>query len=174
MQVPNITTTGTAANAYIDNSNGNNLLRSTSSARYKIDIETLDPKFIDNLWKMRPIWFRSNTEICTSDNPRWSWWGFAAEEMAAIDPRLVHWTYPDSAFDYVTVGEGEGQVTNKVLKDGAVLIPDGVQYERVTVLLLAALRDMESRLRKLEGAPPLDPISSAPVQVTDYTQLSAS
>lgn len=207
---PSVGTTASAANAYLDNAASNNLLRSTSSMRYKTDAEPIDigivretgPKLIDAM-----IWYRS---LAPADRPGWSWYGMGAEKVATIDPRLVHWTYPADAYEEVVTGTDEVEVpvledveetgyevcveegravlrpvtrtvqqqvvdllpivtedgqpvtdaegnplyhpvprVEKVardvmgwrLKDGAEMIPDGVQYERVALILALYLAD---------------------------------
>lgn len=166
----NVTTTAAAANAVIDNASSpvNELLRSTSSLRYKREVETLEPQFADAILSMRPIWYRS---VCEHDNPQWSWYGLAAEEVAAIDPRLVNWGYAEDDFEEVlTLEEGEvpaleevdgemalvvrkhryGVKRHRQLKAGVVPRPDGVQYERLSVMLLSIVQRQEERIRRLE------------------------
>jgi hypothetical protein len=97
-----IATTAAAANAYIDNAVSNQLKRSTSSLRYKKDVETVEAQYADAILDLDPIWYRSTAE---GDNPSWSWYGLGAEDVAKIDPRLVHWTYPDTAYEDVIIEE---------------------------------------------------------------------
>lgn len=133
---PVIGTTASAANAYLDNGGSptNNLLRSTSSLRYKRDVEPVDAARIEAVMQLEPIWYRSK---CEADRKDWSWYGLGAEDVAAVDPRLVHWTKQRDA-------EGE------IIPD-APLIPDGVMYERVAVLLLGKVKQLEGRLLALEA-----------------------
>lgn len=145
---PSISTTASAANAFLDNAASNNLLRSTSSIRYKRDVEDALPTYTGKIFDLRPIWYRSKAE---ADNPAWGWWGFIAEEVAEVDPRLVHWAYAPEDFEDVTVGEGEDARTEKRLKPGAEKKPDGVQYERMVVLMLAELKDLRARVAALEA-----------------------
>jgi hypothetical protein len=155
--VPGVTTTATAANAYIDNTTSpvNQLKRSTSSADYKRDIEDVDIGYSRALLNARPVWFRSKVE---TDRQDWSHWGFIAEELAQIDPRLVHYGYKDDAYDTVLV-ENEVELNGeritisrpeRRLKDDAKLVPDGVQYDRLTVHLLALVKDLSERIESLE------------------------
>jgi hypothetical protein len=137
-------TTASAANAYIDNAAGDQLLRSTSSIRYKKDIENIDHEFADAALNLRPVWYRSKAD---SDNKDWSWYGLIAEEVAEVEPRLVHWAYPEDAFDVETV---DG-VIKKTVKEGAERIPDGVQYERLSVLLLDIVKRQNARIETLEA-----------------------
>jgi hypothetical protein len=85
-------TTASAANMFIDTSTtpAGLVKRSTSSSVYKTSIETIDPQYSEALLTARPVWYRS---LCENDNKDWSWYGLIAEELAEIDPRLVHWGY---------------------------------------------------------------------------------
>lgn len=129
---PNHGTTASAANAFIDSANAGKLLRSTSSLRYKTDVE--DVAEFSAVLKMRPIKYRS---LCESDDKDTIWYGLLAEEVAALDPHLVHFSRDE----------------------GGQLRPESVMYERLTVLTLgvvqqqaAVIRAMEARLRTLESA----------------------
>lgn len=125
--VPNVGTTASAANAFINNASSpaNSLLRSTSSIRYKQDVTDLDHAVADKLLALRPVSYRSKA---TADDPNAVWYGLIAEEVAAIEPRLVHYS-PD---------------------ESGVQVPDGVQYDRVGVLLLDLVQRMDARLTALE------------------------
>lgn len=208
VRFPAVLTTASAANAFLDSGDGNNLLRSTSSQKYKTDIEDL---WLDEALKilgMRPVWYRSLAE---ADPDHWSYEGLVAEEVAEIDPRFVHYAYADDQFEIVkktreihlsetvtvkkslikmingvatmvtedveetrlvydehpvfdTSGEPimdqekpntqlvhkfprmiEEEYTERVLKEGAVKTPDGVQYERLTIPLLKLLQKIISK-----------------------------
>jgi hypothetical protein len=74
------------------------------------------------------------------DRPEWSWYGLVAEDVAAVDPRLVHW---------VDESDADG---------GRRLRPDAVQYDRLSVLLIdvvrrqrAAIAGLTARIEALEG-----------------------
>lgn len=155
-------TTASAANAYLNNgsSPANQLLRSTSSARYKTDIEDLQTQYSQNIYKLRPIWYRSKA---TADRSDWSWFGLLAEEVALVEPRLVHWTYLPSDYEtkdveYRAITKDENGntvekielVPEKVLKENAVQVPDGVQYERLSVLLLAEVQKLRAEVDELK------------------------
>lgn len=135
---PAIGTTASAANAHLNGTN--TLLKSTSSIKYKKDIEDIDEYFSKNALKLRPVWYRSKAD---ADRQDWSWYGLIAEEVAEVDPRLVHWK-----FDKYIQDENEQTVP----ADDANLIPDGVQYERLSVLLLSLVQKQEERIVKLEEA----------------------
>ncbi|MCO5091548.1 DUF2793 domain-containing protein [Bosea sp. (in: a-proteobacteria)] len=138
---PSVGTTAAAANAVLDSGTGNALLRSTSSRRYKRDIQPLAPEVADRVLALSPVRYRS---AAVRDRAEWSWYGLLAEDVAAVDPRLVHWTDEDEP------SEGE---------DGARrLRPDAVQYDRLSVLLIdvvrrqrAAIDGLTARIAALEG-----------------------
>ena len=132
--------TSNSANMYIF-SDGS-FSRSTSSLRFKTDVETLDNNISETIYKMRPIWYRS---LCEKDRRDWSWYGFGAEELAKLEPRLVHWGYKKE--DYVINEETKEQE----LKEGAELQADGVQYERITVLLVAEMQKMNNAIQELSA-----------------------
>jgi hypothetical protein len=156
---PFVGTTASGANAFLNNAASNDLLRSTSSIRFKKDVETLEPQHAEAILGLRPVWYRSK---CAADNPDWGWWGLIAEEVAKIDPRLVHWGYADE--DYYTRSKkhryGKDEQGKPVFRTeitrhrrkGARLKPMAVMYDRLSVLLLAKLQGQEERLCALEGA----------------------
>lgn len=141
-------TTASAANAYLDSGASNKLLRSTSSIRYKKDIETVQDSYADALLQMRPVWYRSKVE---NDNQAFGWYGLIAEEVAAIDPRLVQWGYADEDCETVEVEQanGDAPMLERRPKAGAVKVPDGVQYERLFVLGLNLMQRMKAELTDL-------------------------
>jgi hypothetical protein len=140
-------TTANAANMVI--STGGTFERSTSSIRYKTNVEDLTINTTNILSKMRPIWYRSLGE---NDRKDWSWYGFIAEELAEIEPRLVHWGYDSNSYETIEIENEEGDIKQEIkLKENAVLIPDGVQYERITVFLVAELQKMRLELDALKA-----------------------
>jgi len=111
------------------------LQRSTSSIKYKTDVEDLAADKGSLIYQMRPVWYRSK---CTTDRKDWSYYGLIAEEIAEIEPRLVHW----------------GEV-----KEDGTQEPEGVMYDRLTVLLLSEMKKQQqmietltARITALEGA----------------------
>jgi hypothetical protein len=140
----NITTTASAANAFLDSADGNRIYRSTSSLRYKTNVEDIDHLRSDAILGLRPVWYRSKAADDRSD---WSWYGLIAEEVAAIEPRLVHWTYLDEDYE---IEEIDGAI-KKTPKPDAELMPDGVQYDRLTVLLLDVVKRQNERIEALEA-----------------------
>jgi hypothetical protein len=114
-------TTASAGNVFITAASGA-LQRSTSSIKYKTDVEDAELSYSETLvYGSRPVWYRSLSE---SDPSEYSYWGFIAEEVAEIDPRMVHW--------------GD---------DG----PEGVQYDRYVVHLVGVIQKQQQRLDALEA-----------------------
>jgi hypothetical protein len=141
VRFPAIGTTASSANAHIDSANLNSLLRSTSSARYKRDVEDMGEEYALNLLRARPVFYRSAIE---TDNQAHGHWGLIAEELAAVDPRLVQYGHPDA--DWHTREDG-----TRVLKAGASLVPDGVAYDRMSAVLLKIVQIQQRRLDDLDA-----------------------
>lgn len=112
-----IGTTASAANAFLDSTNTNNLLRSTSSRRYKRDIEIMEYERAARI--VEQLSLVQYHSLATADDPRRLHYGLVAEDVAEIDPSLV-------TFDE------EGR-------------PDGVQYERVAMMMLPLVQHLLNR-----------------------------
>jgi len=116
-------TTANAANVNIDS--GGLFRRSTSSSKYKTDIEALDDTYANAILQCRPVWYRST---CDADKPEWGYWGFIAEEVAAIDPRLCFFEE----------------------KEDGSLEPEGVQYDRFVPHLLNLIKRQKEQIEAME------------------------
>ena len=141
----NLATTSNAPNAFIDTGTGNRLLRSTSSGRYKTAVEPLDMNFAKALLVVKPVWYRS---LCEADCPVHSWYGFIAEDVAAIDPRMVHWGYHDDQYKLEKADETGSK--QKVLKRNAKKTPESVAYDRFVVHHHLLIKELFERVEKLE------------------------
>jgi FtsZ-binding cell division protein ZapB len=111
--------TSTGASVSITGTNGY-LQRSSSSMKYKLNIEDLDDNISSKIYDFRAVWYRSDTTKCTMDNPLWSFIGFIAEEIALIEPRLASY---------------------EKLEDGTYE-PEGVQYDRIVPLIVKELKKL--------------------------------
>ena len=142
-------TTSNAANMHI-HSNGY-LYRSTSSRKYKTEIEDLENDYADRVLAMRPVWYRSTTG---NDPAEHSYYGLIAEEVSEIDPRLVHYgptpdcDCPDDPDDPDAVLHTPECLTE----------PEGVQYDRLVPHLIsvvqrqaAQIEDLSARVAALEA-----------------------
>jgi hypothetical protein len=99
----------------------------------------MEDAYADAILDCRPVWYKST---CDADNPAWGWWGFIAEEVAQIDPRLVHWKTTE-------------QVINEEGKKETVQLdapePEGVQYDRFVPHLLNLIKRQGERIEQLEA-----------------------
>ena len=130
--------TTTASGANVNVSASGNLARSTSSAKYKTNVETIQDSYSDALLQCRPVWYRST---CESDNPDYGYWGFIAEEVAEIDPRLVFWKTTEP------VRQENGSLEH-VSCDPE---PEGVAYERFVPHLLNLIKRQQQAIETLEA-----------------------
>jgi hypothetical protein len=131
-------TTATAANMVV--TSGGILQRSTSSIKYKTNVETLQDFYADAILQMRPVWYQST---CKNDNPSWGWWGFIAEEVAAIDPRLVHWKTKSSKINQKTGFEETIELETPEA--------EGVQYDRFVPHLLNLIKRQKEQIEAMEA-----------------------
>ena len=129
-------TTSSAANVTI-NSSGY-FQRSTSSAKYKTNVETLENSYSDALLNCRPVWYRST---CETDNTDWGWWGFIAEEVAEIDPRLVQWKTTEISHN------DDGSIVETPCDPE----PEGVAYDRFVPHLLNLIKRQQAAIETLKA-----------------------
>ena len=125
-------TTGSAANVNV-NSSGS-LMRSTSSAKYKTNVETIEDSYADALLECRPVWYRS---LCEQDNPEHGFWGFIAEEVAEIDPRLVSYRTTEASYD---------KKTGEAIFSPVDPVPEGVQYDRFVPHLVNLIKRQKATI----------------------------
>jgi len=114
------------------------IARSSSSIKYKTNVETIQDQYSDAILNVRPVWYQSLSEL---DNPDWGWWGFIAEEVAEIDPRLVHWKTVESV-----VQEDGSRVETPC--DPA---PEDVAYDRFVPHLLNLIKRQQQAIETLEA-----------------------
>jgi hypothetical protein len=143
-----------------------------SSARNKTDVEDVTDSYADEVLNLRPVWYRS---LCRDDRKDWSHWGLIAEEVAAIDPRLVHYSpipllnddgteqtndipRVDGNGDPLLNDDGNpiidiGPTVHETDADGErVLRPSNVQYDRIVPLLINLVKRQDARIAALEAA----------------------
>ena len=95
----------------------------TSSIRFKRNVEDADLDLCLSIVKnVRPVWYRSKQIV---DNPRHSFWGFIAEEVDQVEPRLV--SYDENKLPYA------------------------VGYDRFVPVLTKALQSALTRIEALEA-----------------------
>jgi len=109
-----------------------------SSARFKENIQSLSSdKLMEKVQKLRVVSFDYKSNGQPSE-------GFIAEEIALIDPMLV--VYTDSYTPEDLAFEQANYPSSTLYKDGKILIPQTVDYSRISVLLTGALQDIDARL----------------------------
>ena len=102
--------------------------------------------YAEELYNLRPVYYKS---LGTFDNPNHGHWGFIAEEVAEIDPRLCLFktTEPDLDEDGNNQYDDDGNLLETTLDDPIV---EGVQYDRVVPLLLMLLKAEKEKVETLE------------------------
>ncbi len=137
MLVPGVYAETTGGSANVNVQSDGLMQRSVSSIKYKKDVETLQDSYADALLNVRPVWYKSK---CTSDNPDWGHWGFIAEELAEIDPRLVIWKTAELSYDEQGVP----------VKTACEPEAEGVQYDRFVPHLLNLIKRQQTAIETLE------------------------
>ena len=145
-------TTASSANLFLDANT--RIYRSTSAAKYKTDVETMADEYADAILGLRPVWYKS---LGQHDPSNWGYWGLIAEEVAAVDPRLVHYGVPEI---YEPATDAEGEPVGPTAAD--LTEPEGVQYERFVPHLInlvarqrADIEELRKRLAVLDDRPHL-------------------
>ena len=142
------TTTG-GSPVYVE-SDGD-LLRYTSSRKYKTDIETLEDAKADKILNCRPVKYKSKckNDVKTkgSDKSDWTWYGFIAEEVAEIEPRLVNWATKD-AVNQKTENGNIKQVS--VERDPSNYEAEGVRYDNFVPLLVNLAKRQKEEIELLK------------------------
>lgn len=140
----------TAAGSNVVVTSAGLIRRTSSSIKYKKDVEDLDPTIADNaIANLRPVWYRTkNAE--GDDKAEWSHIGLIAEEVDQVEKRLVRYRTVN-----VTMDEN-GQRVETPLETPE---PEDVDYARLSVILLdkvkrqdAVIASLEARLLALESA----------------------
>jgi len=129
-------TTALAANVFVGATG--QLNRSTSSGKYKTNVETVEFNYSENLLACRPVWYKS---LCKLDNPDWGYWGFIAEEIAEIDPRLVFWKTTEP------VRQEDGSIEHVPCDPE----PEGVAYDRFVPHLLNLIKRQGEAIADLQA-----------------------
>lgn len=123
------TTTSASAGIYMDGSG--NFYRSTSSIKYKRDVQDMWEKEYMKVLDLRPVLYRSKTP---NDRQDWSFIGLIAEEVAKVEPRLV--IFANSGTEGTPLSE---------------LQIENVQYDRLAVMLIPIVKNLYQRVQYLEN-----------------------
>jgi hypothetical protein len=147
-----ITSTGTlTSQATYDNTSAGSTVvvtsaglirRTSSSLKYKKDVETLEQTIVDNaVNNLRPVWYRTKNAD-GDDKATWSHIGLIAEEVDLVEPRLVKYKTVE-----VTQDENGANVTTEL----ETPVPEDVDYAKLSVILLAKVKQLEARIAVLEA-----------------------
>lgn len=135
-------TTASSANMFVESNHM--IYRSTSSIKYKTDIEDLEYDWAKKILDLRPVFYKSTASM---DNRSYGWYGFIAEEVAQIDPRFAIWAKEP------LVDEDGNPIVDE--ETGQQLLgeekPNGVAYDRMVVHLQKIVKTQEERLIYLEN-----------------------
>ena len=126
---------GTAPIVMVESvANGGTLIRTTSARRHLREVEFVNLDATNSVYDLKPVWYRSKSEIT---DPAHSFYGFVAEDVAAVDPRLVTYAADD-----------DGNPTPETVNDHAVmaLLVSAVQEQRQQI------SDLTARVEALEAA----------------------
>jgi hypothetical protein len=137
---------GTVSTVSINNSG--QLYRTSSSEKYKKDIEDLQHEVADKILELRPVTYRAKNPIAEVEE-NWSHVGLIAEEVAEIEPRLVVYAATEVEYDESgnIVYDESGNVKSKPLETP---VPEGVQYEKLAIYLLDIVKREKARSNNLE------------------------
>jgi hypothetical protein len=132
----------TAAGSTVIVTSAGLIRRTSSSLKYKKDVEDLDSLLASNaVDNLRPVWYRTkNAE--GDDKETWSHIGLIAEEVHTVEPRLVR-------YRTVSVTKDENNKNVETLLDTPE--PEDVDYGRLAVLLLAEVKNLKARIAVLEA-----------------------
>jgi hypothetical protein len=114
--------------------------RTSSSSKYKKDIENLNYSIVSNaIENLRPVWYRSINPT-GDDKASWSHVGLIAEEAHLIEPRIVRYRTAEISVDE------EGNRVETQLESPE---PEDVDYGRLAVLLLAEVKAQKELIAQL-------------------------
>ena len=132
----------TAAGSTVVVTSAGLIRRTSSSLKYKKDVETLEQTIVDNaVNNLRPVWYRTKNAD-GDDKATWSHIGLIAEEVDLVEPRLVKYKTVE-----VTQDEKNANVTTEL----ETPVPEDVDYAKLSVILLAKVKQLEARIAVLEA-----------------------
>lgn len=138
----------TASGANVSVSNKGELMRSTSSERYKNILAPLelDDETYANAMSLHPIVYRSTAD---ADNPDYHYYSFSAEALGAYDPAFVLWRNTEMVTD------DKGNTSEQPLTER---IAEGINLNGIVAFLHATnvkqgklISELEQRLSILEA-----------------------
>ena len=141
----------TAAAANLNIAVNGRIFRSTSSGKFKANIEPLETELANKIVDETEWVYYQST--CTDDNSEWRHLGAIAEQIAPFAPWLLHWApkedcgceTPTKLIDGV-----EHPDDRKLDYHTCELEPTGIMYERFVAVLGAAAQNDRKRLKAVE------------------------
>jgi hypothetical protein len=116
--------------------------RTSSSIKYKKDIENLYGSIVDNaILNLRPVWYRTKNPE-GDDKSTWSHVGLIAEEVDSVEPRLVKYKTVE-----VSIGENGERIETQLESP----IPEDVDYAKLSVILLSEVKAQRIKIASLEA-----------------------
>jgi hypothetical protein len=137
--VPSVWDFSTSGGTTVVVTSDDQIRKAASSIKYKTDVEDLQDSYADQILNIRPVWYRS---LCDGDDPNHSYWGFIAEEVAEIDPRLTTWKFHNVSYD-----ENGSRVVTKLDNPE----PEGVAYDRFVPHLLNLVKRQGEAIADLQA-----------------------
>jgi hypothetical protein len=132
----------TAAGSAVIVTSAGLIRRTSSSLRYKKDIENLDSSIVDNaIDKLRPVWYRTKNPE-GDDKSTWSHVGLIAEEVDSVEPRLVRYKTVE-----VSINENGERIETQLENP----VPEDVDYARLSVVLLSEVKAQRVKIASLEA-----------------------
>jgi hypothetical protein len=116
-------TTGSASNVFVDSSG--NLFRSVSARKYKTDIQAYS-KSLTDVHKLQPVTYKAK-EYRPNHDPEQRFVGFLADDAASAGME-----------EFVVRDAASGEV-------------EGFQYDRVTALLVNAVKELSEKIDSLQA-----------------------
>ena len=132
----------TAAGSAVVVTSAGLIRRTSSSIKYKKDIENLYGSIVDNaISNLRPVWYRTKNPE-GDDKSNWSHVGLIAEEVNSVEPRLVK---------YKTVEVSTGENGERIETQLENPIPEDVDYAKLSVILLSEVKAQKAKIASLEA-----------------------
>jgi hypothetical protein len=132
----------TAAGSTVVVTSAGLIRRTSSSLKYKKDIENLDSSIVENaIDRLRPVWYRTKNPE-GDDKSTWSHVGLIAEEVDSVEPRLVKYKTVE-----VSIGENGERIETQL----EIPIPEDVDYAKLSVILLSEVKAQRIKIASLEA-----------------------
>jgi hypothetical protein len=132
----------TAAGSTVVVTSAGLIRRTSSSLKYKKDIENLDSSIVDNaIDGLRPVWYRTKNPE-GDDKSTWSHVGLIAEEVDSVEPRLVKYKTVE-----VSINENGERIETQLENP----VPEDVDYARLSVVLLSEVKTQRVKIASLEA-----------------------